>query len=97
MNRLLRAAVIAATLLCWPCLGVSQDAVLTLDQALARARERAPSILSAKARIDEARGRLAGASVLLRDNPLIETACWRSRAWPPSSGWAATCASSRYN
>jgi outer membrane protein, heavy metal efflux system len=79
MNRLLSAAVIAATLLCWPCLGVSQDSVLTLDQVLARARERAPSILSATARIDEARGRLAGASVLLRDNPLIETAAGHRR------------------
>jgi len=53
--------------------------VLTLDQALARARERAPTMLSAKARIDEARGRLAGASVLLRDNPLIETAAGHRR------------------
>jgi cobalt-zinc-cadmium efflux system outer membrane protein len=79
MNRLLRAAVIAATLFYWPRLGATQDEVLTLNQALARARERAPIILSAKARIDEARGRLAGASVLLRDSPLIETAAGHRR------------------
>ncbi len=79
MKRFLRAAVIAATLFSWPRPGVTQDHVLTLDQALARARERAPTILSAKARIDEARGRLVGASVLLRDNPRIETAAGHRR------------------
>ena len=79
MNRLRIAAVVAVTLFCWPRLGVSEDYALTLDQAFARARERAPSILSAKARIDEAQGRLAGASVLLRENPLIETAAGRRR------------------
>jgi cobalt-zinc-cadmium efflux system outer membrane protein len=79
MTRLLRAAVIPVVLFSWPCLVVSQDYVLTLDQALALAREWSPSILSARARIDEARGRLAGASVLLRDNPLIETAAGHRR------------------
>ena len=64
MNRLRMAAVVAGTLFCWTRLGVSQDYALTLDQAFARARERAPSILSAKARIEEARGRLTGASIL---------------------------------
>jgi cobalt-zinc-cadmium efflux system outer membrane protein len=51
-----------------------QDNTITLEQALARARQRAPQILAAQARIDEARGRLAGASVLLQENPTIETA-----------------------
>lgn len=51
-----------------------QDAGLTLDQALDLARRRAPAVLSARARIDEARGRLAGASVLLRNNPVVEMA-----------------------
>ena len=41
-------------------------------QALDRARQRAPVILSAKGRIEEARGRLAGALVRFRDNPLVE-------------------------
>src|SRR5262245_27270531 len=52
----------------------AQDLVLTLDRALALARSRSPTLLSARARIDEARGRLAGASVLLRDNPVVEGA-----------------------
>ena len=47
---------------------------ITLEQALERARTRAPQILAAQDRIDEARGRLTGASVLLQENPLIATA-----------------------
>jgi cobalt-zinc-cadmium efflux system outer membrane protein len=46
--------------------------VLTLDDALERARRDAPAILAARLRPDEARGRLAGASALLRDNPVVE-------------------------
>jgi cobalt-zinc-cadmium efflux system outer membrane protein len=47
---------------------------LTLDAVLARARERAPAVLAARVQIDEARGRLRAAAVLLRDNPQIEGA-----------------------
>jgi cobalt-zinc-cadmium efflux system outer membrane protein len=46
--------------------------VLTLDDALERARRQAPAVLAARLGADEARGRLAGASVLLRDNPVVE-------------------------
>jgi hypothetical protein len=46
--------------------------VLTLDQALNRARLKAPVLLSAKARIEEARGHLIGASIVLQANPAIE-------------------------
>lgn len=49
-----------------------QETTLTLGQAMDLARQRAPLILSAKGRIEEARGRLAGALVRFRDNPLIE-------------------------
>ena len=45
---------------------------LTLDQALALASTRAPAARAAPARIDEARGRLVGASVPLLENPTIE-------------------------
>src|SRR5262245_40726760 len=50
----------------------AQETMLTLGQAMDLARQRAPLILSAKGRIAEARGRLAGALVRFRDNPLIE-------------------------
>lgn len=46
---------------------------VTLDQARARARTRAPQILSAQGRVEEARGRVTGASVLLQENPVVET------------------------
>jgi outer membrane protein, heavy metal efflux system len=49
-----------------------QTNVLTLEQALNRARIKAPALLSAKARIEEARGRLKGASIFLQSNPAIE-------------------------
>jgi outer membrane protein, heavy metal efflux system len=46
---------------------------VTLEQALAIARIRGPQIVAARGRTEEARGRLAGASVLLQENPAIET------------------------
>jgi cobalt-zinc-cadmium efflux system outer membrane protein len=48
--------------------------VLTLESALQRARERAPFVLAARARIDEARARRAGAAVRLRENPTLAAA-----------------------
>jgi cobalt-zinc-cadmium efflux system outer membrane protein len=52
--------------------GAALGTVLTLDDALERARREAPALLVARLRPEEARGRLAGASALLRDNPVIE-------------------------
>ena len=40
---------------------VAQSISLSLEEALARAREQAPAVLIARARIEEARGRLTGA------------------------------------
>ena len=45
---------------------------MTLQGALELARRRAPGIVAERLRVDEARGRLVGASVLLRENPVIE-------------------------
>lgn len=47
------------------------EEALTLEQALATARQRAPLVVSARYRLEEARGRLTGASVLLQENPAI--------------------------
>jgi len=55
-----------------PSASAALDHTMTLEQALAMARERAPVLVSARARVDEASGRLRGASVLLRDNPVVE-------------------------
>jgi cobalt-zinc-cadmium efflux system outer membrane protein len=53
---------------------------LTLEQALLRARERAPSVLSARARVDEARARLSAASLLFRENPEVDGEAGRPRS-----------------
>ena len=60
---------------------LSKGETMNLDQALSRARERAPTVLVARARIEEARARLKGASLLLRENPEVDAAAGR-----PESG-----------
>lgn len=70
----LRPTALVAGALVWPYLGVASERVLTREDALALARERAPLVLAARARIDEARGRLLGASVRLRENPVLDIA-----------------------
>jgi len=72
MSRFATAALAAVLFL--PREGSGQPIVLTLDDALARARERAPAILTARTQIDDARGRLAGASLWLPENPVIDGA-----------------------
>ena len=48
------------------------QAPLTFEQALTMARDRAPRVVVARARIEEARGRLAGAQIRFRDNPVVD-------------------------
>ena len=74
MRCFVAATLGVASLMVCPLMGQGEDQGLSLDDVLARARERAPAILAARRQIDEARGRLAGASVLLRDNPVVQTA-----------------------
>jgi hypothetical protein len=45
-----------------------QKTILTLQQVLARAADGSPEVLAARARVQESRGRLTGASVRFRDN-----------------------------
>ncbi len=45
--------------------------VLTLESVFQRARERAPAVLAARARIEEARARRIGAAARLREEPTI--------------------------
>ena len=66
---LLWAAII---LLAPPCEAQDSVVALTMDQALRIARERAPTILSARIRVEEARGRLTTASVRFRENPVVD-------------------------
>jgi len=45
---------------------------MTLEQALNRARAKGPVLIAARAKIEEARARLRGASIPLQSNPVIE-------------------------
>ena len=64
---LVLAAILVAPLCCF-----AQENTKTLEEVLEIARKRAPLILSARARIEEAKGRLAGASIRLQQNPVFE-------------------------
>lgn len=71
-HRLATAALgLAAVLLC-PRPGAAQPSELTLEEALALARQRAPALLEAAGRVAEARGPVAGASPLLHNNPTLQ-------------------------
>lgn len=52
----------------------AQSRSLTLADVLARAREQAPQIVSARLALEEARGRLLGASLRFQTNPEIDAA-----------------------
>jgi outer membrane protein, heavy metal efflux system len=52
----------------------AQPVSLSLEEALARARDESPAVLIARARIEEARARLDGARVRFRDNPTLDVA-----------------------
>ena len=64
------------------CIGVclhagaagAQSRSITLPEVLARAREQAPQIISARLAVEEARGRLLGASLRLQSNPEVDAA-----------------------
>lgn len=74
----LAAAPCAALLMIAPALRA--DPPLTLDRALALAREQSPLARAARLRIDEARGLLAGAQPLLADNPSVSGGLGRRRS-----------------
>ena len=64
--------VFLCLVVCLPGAIASAQRSLTLPEAIAHAREQAPQIVSARLAIDEARGRLKGASIGLTSNPEIE-------------------------
>jgi len=61
-----------AALLLFPLPGFGQERILTIDEALALAREQAPDIVLAKGRIAEARARQAAAGRRFEENPNLE-------------------------
>ncbi len=61
-----------AALLLFPLPGLGQERVLTIDEALALAREQAPDVVLAKGRIAEARARQTQAGRRFQENPALE-------------------------
>ncbi len=70
-TRILAASVIVCVV---ANVAAAQGRSLTLAEVLAKARESAPQIVSARLAVDEARARLIGASVRFSSNPQIEAA-----------------------
>lgn len=70
---MIRTVVVAAlaTVLIGQRAAAAQELTLTLDDALARAREHAPAVLVARTRIDEARGAQVDAAAPAPDNPKL--------------------------
>ena len=71
-----RVTFVVSLALAAPTVGMAQES-LTLEQALARARERTSAVLSARARVEEARARLNAASLLFPENPEVDAAAGR--------------------
>ena len=68
---------------------------LRLEDVLARARARAPEVIAALARVDEARAQLLGVSPRLRDNPVLEVAAGpRTGAGDVTLDWSVGAAQS---
>jgi outer membrane protein, heavy metal efflux system len=69
-----RAVAVCAVVCLHAGVAAAQSRVMTLAEVLARAREQAPQIVSARLALEESRGRLTGASVRFQSNPQIDAA-----------------------
>lgn len=66
------AALGLAAALLWPRPGGADPSRITLQDAFALAREHAPALVEARARVRAARGPMASAAPLLRENPQLD-------------------------
>ncbi|WP_233601435.1 TolC family protein [Corallococcus sp. AB038B] len=66
------AALGLAAVLLWPRPGGADPSRITLQDVFALAREHAPALLEARARVRAAQGPLASAAPLLRENPQLD-------------------------
>lgn len=78
--RLLRGPALGVFLSVVAVTRATAQETLTLEKALLLARERTSSVLSSRARIEEARARLETASRWLRENPEVDAAAGRNSA-----------------
>lgn len=79
LGRLPLAVCAAAALFLWPGTLSAQTVRLTLSDALSRARERGPRVITARLALEEARGRLVGAGLRFQSNPELDAALGRRR------------------
>src|SRR5688572_13277173 len=71
-------AVAVCTVVCLHAgIAAAQSRVISLVEVQARARQQAPQIVSARLALEEARGRLVGASIRSQVNPQIDFAVGR--------------------
>jgi cobalt-zinc-cadmium efflux system outer membrane protein len=68
-----RVAAACAAICVQASVANAQSRTMSLAEVLARAREQAPQIVSARLAVEEARGRLRGASLRFQTNPELET------------------------
>lgn len=69
-----RTVAICAVVCLDAAVSAAQVRTLTLVDVVARAREQAPQIVSARLALEEARGRLVGANLRVQSNPQIDAA-----------------------
>ena len=72
-----RTVAVCAVVCFQAATAAAQGRTLTLAEVLARAREQAPQIVSARLAVEESRGRLLGASVRSQANPEIDASLGR--------------------
>lgn len=66
-------AIAACAIVCaYAGIAAAQDRAMTLDEVLARARDQAPRIVSARLALEETRARMTGASLRLQSNPAVD-------------------------
>jgi len=92
MHRLIIAAGVVL-LVALPVIAQQQQATaLTLEDALERARQSAPAIVAARMRVEEARGRVLGASLPLSSNPTVELEAGKRRGASSSTDYGVAVA-----
>src|SRR5688572_21348717 len=69
-----RTAAVCAVVCLNAAAAAAQGKPMTLAEVLARVREQSPQIVSARLALDEARARLAGASIRYQANPQLDMA-----------------------
>jgi len=92
MHRFIRAGLVL--LIAQSAVAQRQVIVLTLEDALERARQSAPAIIAARMRVAEARGHVVGASLPFSMNPTVEVQAGRRSGQTSSTDYGVEIAQS---